>query len=91
MEIEATTGLNPNDPIGPLVEQAEVWSEDRLLVGHQPFMGRLASALLTGRPDDDAVAFQPGSLLCLERTGPDRWRLAWMLRPQLLGPEAGED
>ena len=83
--VEAAEGLAPKDPVDPVLIEAENWSEDTLLAGHLPFMGRLAAALLTGNPDSDAVAFQPGSVLCLERSDKKRWRLEWMLRPELLG------
>ena len=82
--VEAAEGLAPKDPVEPIRTQVESWSDDTLLAGHMPFMGRLASALLTGNPDSDAVAFQPGSVLCLERSDKECWRVVWMLRPELL-------
>ena len=82
--LETVAGLAPKDPVEPILIQAESWHGDTLLAGHMPFLGRLASALLTGNPDSDAVAFQPGGVLCLERADKQRWRLAWMLRPELL-------
>ena len=83
--VEAADGLAPKDPVEPILTQAESWSGEILLAGHMPFLGRLASALLTGNPDSDAVAFQPGSVLCLEVSPKGDWRLVWMLRPELLG------
>jgi phosphohistidine phosphatase len=56
------------------------------LVGHLPFMARLASLLLTRDPKAEIVAFQPGTVLCLEGEG-GTWRVAWMLRPELLAPD----
>ncbi len=80
------SGLNPKDPPEDLARELATWREDAMLVGHLPFMGRLAALLVTGRPDDDIVAFSPGSVLCLESAGAGRWSVAWMLRPELLGP-----
>jgi len=64
--------------------QARTWNEDTLLAGHQPFMGRLATALIAGREDPPVLAFQPGSIACLDRNPAGGWEIAWMLRPELL-------
>jgi phosphohistidine phosphatase len=83
--IEAAEGLAPNDPPAPFAERM-AGSEDGLLVtGHLPFMARLVSYLLTGDAERPAVAYRPGSVVCLERAGDGRWEIAWMLRPELLG------
>ena len=42
-------GLLPADTPVPLAEEILEWREDTLIVGHQPFMGRLVSRLLLGR------------------------------------------
>jgi phosphohistidine phosphatase len=83
-KIEATTGLNPNDPVEPWAKQINNWQEDSLLVGHMPFMGRMAAYLLSGNSSSQFVAFKPGSMLCLERNESGDWAIAWMLRPELL-------
>ena len=84
VKVEATTGLNPNDPVEPIVKQIAGWREDTLIVGHMPFMGKLAAHLLTGNSGLQLVVFKPGSMLCLERDENGRWAMAWMLRPELL-------
>jgi phosphohistidine phosphatase len=86
---ETLAGLNPNDPVRPIAAQSRAWNEDTLLAGHQPFMGRLATALVAGREDPPVLAFQPGSIACLERNPAGGWEIAWMLRPELMaGPVA---
>jgi phosphohistidine phosphatase len=82
--IEAASGLNPNDPVEPVADQINRWTEDTLLVGHLPFMERLVAYLVGGASDRPLAAFQPGSLACLERDADGRWAVAWMLRPELL-------
>jgi phosphohistidine phosphatase len=82
--IEALSGLDPKDPPEPIAREAEDWKDDVMLVGHLPFMGRLASRLVTKSDDRDIVTFRPGSLVCLERTGEGSWTLIWMIRPELL-------
>ena len=81
---EARPGLNPNDPTDAVAREAAAWDRDVMLVGHLPFMARLASRLVAGREDAGVVAFAPGSVLCLERSDPQRWTILWMIPPELL-------
>lgn len=76
--------IDPKDDTGRLVRTISRWTEDTLVVGHQPFLGRLASRLLTGSETQCSLAFAPGSAICLERGPADEWSLCWMLRPDLL-------
>ena len=84
----ARAGLNPNDPTDGVAHEAAAWDHDVMLVGHLPFMARLASRLVAGREDAAVAAFQPGSVVCLERTDQRRWAIAWMVRPELLPDRA---
>jgi phosphohistidine phosphatase len=84
VKIDAITGLNPNDPVEPWAKQINNLQEDSLLVGHMPFMGRMAAYLLSGNSGSQFVAFEPGTMLGLERDESGRWAIAWMLRPELL-------
>ena len=83
--VEVVEGLNPNDPVEEFATDADVWDEDTLVTGHLPFMSRLVSLLLTGEREIEQVQYQPGSVVCLERTDAEQWVMLWMLRPELLG------
>lgn len=83
---QARTGLAPNDAVEPLYREIAAWAGDTLIVGHLPFLGRLASLMLAGDPDRPTLAFQPGSLACLERDTTGHWVLLWMVRPELIHP-----
>ena len=74
---EAITGIKPNDDVTAFAQDADVWDQDTLVVGHLPFMGRLVAHLL--------VTFRPGTVACLERDGDGNWLLQWLLRPGLAG------
>ena len=80
----AVDGINPNDPVEAFATDADVWEQDTLVVGHQPFMGRLVAYLVAGDPERAIVEFQPGSVVCLERRDVTDWAVCWMLRPGLL-------
>jgi phosphohistidine phosphatase len=86
---QARAGLAPNDAVEPLYREIAAWTGDTLVVGHLPFLGRLASLMLVGDPDRPTLAFEPGSLACLERDAAGHWVLLWMVRPELIHPTRG--
>jgi phosphohistidine phosphatase len=86
--VEVAAGLSPNDPVKPVARMVASLSADTMLVGHLPFMARLAGRLITGDEHVEVVAFVPGTVLCLEPPADDRWRVAWMVRPELALREA---
>lgn len=79
--------LDPISPIETIVTELPTCVGDVFLVGHMPYMGKLASYLATG---DELLAqydMLPGTLLCFESVGYfANWQLRWMLSPQLLRP-----
>ena len=81
---EIDIGLSPNDPTGPLKDLAESWDADIMVVGHLPFMGRMVAHLLGAESGPAPVAFEPGSVACLQMVEDGNWRLQWMIRPSLL-------
>lgn len=89
---EVAPGLEPgiSDQINPLDEPAGFdWQgtcagNDTMLVGHLPFMAKLVSYLVTGAENQTLVAYQPGSIVCLESDDDGGWQIDWMLRPELL-------
>jgi phosphohistidine phosphatase len=77
-------GLGPNDRVGPLRKLLRRAEEDVAIVGHLPFLAKLAGRLLTGDKSAEPVAFRTGGIVCLERDEKGVWRLAWMVTPDLL-------
>ena len=77
-------GLAPKDAVEPIKQELEQGNSTVMIVGHLPFLGRLAALLLTGNADNDVVAFQFGCVVCLKREGPGKWKLEWMIVPKLL-------
>lgn len=55
------------------------------LVGHEPWMGELASILLTGNPDSFQVDYPKGGVLAIEteELAPGRGALRFFLRPKM--------
>lgn len=78
--LEKCAGMNPNDDV--ISFAAGLSGEDVMLVGHMPFMSRLASYLVTGDPGIPVFRFQNGGIVCLDHN-PDsgRWIIKWTLMP----------
>jgi phosphohistidine phosphatase len=72
---EPMQGINPNDPVEPVIEQANQWTQDTMIVSHFPFLPHLVSVLLTGRPASESD-YLPGNIVCLEADGQGNWLLA---------------
>ena len=81
--IEERTGLKPMDDVSALAGILSA-ADHLMLVGHLPFMEKLASALITGTPDRLVVKFQNGCIVCLDQAsdGSD-WHLRWSLVPEM--------
>ena len=87
---QAVPGIAPNDDVGVFADGIAGWTEDTLVVGHLPFMARLAALLLTGDAEGEPLCYRPGTVVCLERGEASGWCLSWMLGPALLVAAARE-
>jgi phosphohistidine phosphatase len=82
--VVAVSGLAPLDDVGPVAEQLASVSQAMMLVGHLPFMERLAGQMLTGDPDCPVVRFRNAGIVCLARDEEGRgWRVAWIITPEI--------
>jgi phosphohistidine phosphatase len=84
VDLEISGLLNPNDNPKAFDWQSESWNRDTLVVGHLPFMAKLVSHLLIDDESRLTVAYQPGSMVCLEHVDDSHWQINWMIRPELL-------
>jgi len=76
--------LAPNDDVTPLKDDLARLQHDIMIVGHLPFLGKLASLLLTGSESADTVAFKNSGIVCLNRSEQSRWQVDWAITPELL-------
>ena len=80
-------GLKPGDPIDVVMEEHKNPSDrgDRMLVGHLPYMEKMASALLSGSPSAIDLRFIPSTVVCLSSSiaGSGPWTLEWMITPSV--------
>jgi len=79
----AVSGLAPMDDVRPIAQALRKETAPLMLVGHLPFMDRLAGLLVTGDPDRSVVRFRRGGIVCLEGAGA-AWAVKWVITPELV-------
>jgi phosphohistidine phosphatase len=82
-KIEMHPGLAPMDSVVPVASELAQATDDIMLVGHMPFMGKLVAKLVNGNECDDVVAFQTATLVCLERIENSKWIITAVITPNL--------
>lgn len=81
--VENASDLGPMDDVALTAERlVESGGPDLMLVGHLPFMERMAAYLLAGDPDAQMLHFRAAAVCCLSSSGA-RWTLEWFLSPEL--------
>lgn len=77
------SGLAPLDDVVRFSETLDP-EGNLMLVGHLPFMERLASHLVTASAKPRIFAFQNSGLVCLDRDpGDTAWFIKWALMPKV--------
>lgn len=82
--VVTVSGLAPNDNVRPVAEALAREAQPVMLVGHLPFLARLAGLLVTGNLDRSVVQFRNAGIVCLARQE-DRWLIAWIVTPEMAG------
>lgn len=78
----AGSGLGPLDDVEPVAEEIDRASQALLLVGHLPFMERLAGWVLSGDARQPVIDFTNAGIVCLEK-GDNRWQATWIITPDV--------
>ncbi|MCK4911424.1 MAG: phosphohistidine phosphatase SixA [Thermodesulfovibrionales bacterium] len=82
-DVQQGEDLSPLDNPGEWVGTLNKTSDNTMLVGHLPHLGKLASLLLAGAPEMELVEFSTAGVLCLKRDD-DAWTVQWMAIPDIL-------
>lgn len=84
---EARSGLSPSDPVGPVADwlrmEVTTAAGGLAVVGHLPFLDRLASVLVAGDEHAHVVRFRNAGLVALAETE-DGFAVSWVLLPELV-------
>jgi len=84
IEHTAREGLAPNDDVKVIENEIMSLKQNIMIVGHLPFLSKLASLLLTGRDSSNIVAFKNAGIVCLNYTDDNQWQLDWIIIPDIL-------
>lgn len=81
--LSAIEGINPLDNAAIFGDRLDNRS-DTMVVGHLPFMEKLAAYLVTGQTDRPIFRFQNAGIVCLD-IHPDSggWVVLWALMPNI--------
>jgi phosphohistidine phosphatase len=82
--LEAAVGLKPNDDVQPWIDRIAKENKELMLVGHLPFLQKLAMRLVSGAEETPLVAFRYGAIICLGPTSGRLWVIHWILHPDLI-------
>jgi phosphohistidine phosphatase len=76
-------GLKPLDDVITFAASIDP-AENTMLVGHLPFMERMAAYLVTGSTDKPVFRFQNSGIVCLNKeSDSDSWVIVWTLMPNI--------
>jgi phosphohistidine phosphatase len=81
--VEETVGLKPMDDVSAFAASLDTAAND-MLVGHLPFMERMAAFLVTGSADKPIFKFQNSGIVCLDKDpNSGSWLIVWTLMPNI--------
>jgi phosphohistidine phosphatase len=81
--VTAVTGMDPNDDVASFAMKLNA-ADNTMVVGHLPFMEKLAAHLVTGSSLRPVFKFQNGGIVCLDRDqGTGSWVITWSLSPHI--------
>ena len=81
--VAEVTGLKPLDDVVASAAAIDA-AADTMLVGHLPFMERMASFLVTGSAEKPIFKFQNSGIVCLKKDPESGlWVIAWTLMPNI--------
>jgi phosphohistidine phosphatase len=82
---EEVPGLRPKDSAAEFAAGIDKTGAGLMIVGHMPFLGRLAAHLVTGGEEADCISFVPGTLVLLEANEAGKWAISCVLPPWIVG------
>jgi phosphohistidine phosphatase len=81
--VKEVEGLKPMDDVAAFAASLNP-DTHTMLVGHLPFMERMASYLVTGSPDKPVFKFQNSGIVCLDKDpASESWVIVWTLMPHI--------
>ena len=79
--LSESDGLLPNDPPKTWKKKLKEMDGSLMIVGHLPYLTRLASLLLSEDSEKVQLAMMTGGVMSLRRDEKGTWSLEWMIAP----------
>ena len=80
--VHPSAGLLPEDDPAIAKVELDAAGQPIMLVGHLPYVGRLAALLVKGDAAQSIGEFSPATMVCCTKIGA-RWRIEWQIAPSL--------
>jgi len=80
--VHPSAGLLPEDDPAIAKVELDAVGQPIMLVGHLPYVGRLAALLVMGNAAQSIGEFSPATMVCCTKIGA-RWRIEWQIAPSL--------
>ena len=81
--VKEVEGLKPMDDVAAFAASINP-DTNTMLVGHLPFMERMASYLVTGALDKPVFKFQNSGIVCLDKEpASESWVIVWTIMPNI--------
>jgi phosphohistidine phosphatase len=74
--------LNPLDDPSVWAKKLDKLKRDAMVVGHLPFLGKLAAILILGDVNREVVRFQTSEVVCLKKLESGEWTINWVINPE---------
>lgn len=78
--VVAASNLGPTDDVKAVARELKDERKSVMLVGHKPFMPRMAGHLVKGDIEDSPVEFHKSGIVCLTQEN-GHWKVKWQLIP----------
>lgn len=74
-------GLKPGDPVQIVLDELRDGNEDRMLVGHMPYMPKMLETLLGSVKEAGKFVFTTATVVCLSGEPGRSWKVEWIESP----------
>jgi phosphohistidine phosphatase len=79
-KIQAREDMNPLDTVEKFHEKILAANKDIMIIGHLPFLQKLADSLLTGSEESKIIAFKNSGVVSLDYD--EKWTIGWLVSPE---------
>lgn len=80
--VQERNDIKPLDPVENISFEITNAGKNIMIVGHLPFLQKLAGRLLTGSKENDLIIFKNSGVAALIYE--EKWRIDWLLSPDLI-------